>query len=117
AVVPPRRDTDAPPRRSPREACAATPARARIGFIAPRRRGATPAGATMPAMPNAPVAAQRIETARLRLLASDTALLPPVLDFYARNQAHFGPWDPPLPPDFLSTRRQRQRLSQHRRAF
>jgi len=71
----------------------------------------------MRAMPNAPLAAQRIETARLHLVASDTTLVAPVLAFYTRNAAHFGPWNPPLPPDFVSTRRQRERLSQDRRAF
>ncbi len=44
----------------------------------------------------------RITTARLHLLAPDPALaagqVAAVVDFFARNQAHLAPWDPPLPP-------------------
>jgi ribosomal-protein-alanine N-acetyltransferase len=49
------------------------------------------------------VARQRITTARLQLLAPDPApaagQAQAVVDFFARNRAHFAPWDPPLPPD------------------
>lgn len=45
----------------------------------------------------------RITTTRLHLLAPDPApaagQAPAVVDFFARNRAHFAPWDPPLPPD------------------
>ena len=49
------------------------------------------------------VARLRITTARLQLLAPDPApaagQAQAVADFFARNRAHFTPWDPPLPPD------------------
>ena len=49
------------------------------------------------------VARHRITTARLQLLAPDPAPAAgqarAVVDFFARNRAHFAPWDPPLPPD------------------
>lgn len=45
----------------------------------------------------------RLHTARLLLQAPDatpgSAQVAAVADFYRRNQAHFAPWDPPLPPD------------------
>ena len=49
------------------------------------------------------VACLRITTARLQLQAPDPApaagQAAAVADFFARNRAHFAPWDPPLPPD------------------
>jgi len=67
--------------------------------------------------PLPPVAAAELETARLLLSASDPAMSREVLSFFARNQAHFLPWDPPQPEGFLTLRWQRHRLLQHRRAF
>lgn len=58
-----------------------------------------------------------LETARLLLRASDAGMSREALDFFQRNQAHFAPWDPPLPEAFFTLRWQRQRLLQHRRAF
>lgn len=50
-----------------------------------------------------PRARTRITTPRLLLLASDPdpaqGQARAVADFYARNRAHFAPWDPPLPAD------------------
>jgi hypothetical protein len=49
------------------------------------------------------VARLRITTARLQLLAPDPSpaagQAQAVVDFFARNRAHFAPWDPPLPAD------------------
>lgn len=69
-------------------------------------------------MPQPPiVAAPLIDTPRLLLRASDAAMSRETLAFFSRNQAHFGPWDPPLPSGFLTLRWQRQRLLQQQRAF
>lgn len=69
-------------------------------------------------MPQPPiVAAPLIDTPRLLLRASDAAMSRGTLAFFSRNQAHFGPWDPPLPSGFLTLRWQRQRLLQQQRAF
>lgn len=58
-----------------------------------------------------------IETPRLLLRVSDAAMSRETLAFYQRNQAHFAPWDPPLPDAFHTLRWQRNRLLHHRRAF
>jgi len=63
------------------------------------------------------VAPAEIDTLRLLMQASDPAMSRETLAFFARNQAHFLPWDPPQPEGFLTLRWQRQRLLQHRRAF
>lgn len=70
----------------------------------------------MPA-PAPAVAAERIDTPRLVLQASDPAMSREVLAFVARNQAHFAPWDPPTPEGFFTVRGQRERLLKSRRAF
>jgi ribosomal-protein-alanine N-acetyltransferase len=44
-------------------------------------------------------AAQLLHTERLLLIAPSAALTAAVCDYQQRNQAHFAPWDPPLPPD------------------
>ncbi|HEV7913452.1 MAG TPA: GNAT family N-acetyltransferase [Albitalea sp.] len=64
-----------------------------------------------------PAAADRIATARLVLQAPDAAMSRPVLDFLLRNRAHFAPWDPPMPADFLTLRVQRLRLTRAARQF
>lgn len=52
----------------------------------------------------------RLATARLLLQAPEAAIAREVLDFQWRNQSHFAPWDPPMPPDFLTLLGQRARL-------
>lgn len=42
-------------------------------------------------------APRAIETARLRLVASEPSLADAVTDYFSRNRGHFAPWDPPLP--------------------
>jgi len=69
----------------------------------------------MPLSPH--VAEPELATARLLLQASDPAMSREALAFYARNQAHFAPWDPPLPDGFLTLRWHRERLLKQRRAF
>jgi ribosomal-protein-alanine N-acetyltransferase len=51
-----------------------------------------------------------IETARLSLVASMHVTAFETLDFYQRNREHFAPWDPPIPPDFLSLVGQARRV-------
>jgi ribosomal-protein-alanine N-acetyltransferase len=51
-----------------------------------------------------------IETARLSLVASTHVTAFETLDFYQRNREHFAPWDPPIPPDFLSLVGQARRV-------
>jgi ribosomal-protein-alanine N-acetyltransferase len=53
----------------------------------------------------------RLATARLLLQASEAAIAREVLDFECRNRSHFAPWDPPMPPDFLTLGGQRARLA------
>ncbi|HEX6708501.1 MAG TPA: GNAT family N-acetyltransferase [Albitalea sp.] len=62
-------------------------------------------------------AAPRLETARLLLQASTPAMAPEVLDFQARNQDHFAPWDPPMPAGYLSLDAQRERLRRSAHEF
>jgi ribosomal-protein-alanine N-acetyltransferase len=69
-------------------------------------------------MPPSPVvASDRIATSRLVLHAPDAAMSREVLDFLLRNRAHFAPWDPPMPADFLTVRVQRARLVKSARQF
>lgn len=67
------------------------------------------------------VARLRITTARLLLLAPDPAAAAgqaqAVADFFARNRAHFAPWDPPLPPDDNAPAAVQGRLSTGAAAF
>ena len=65
-------------------------------------------------MPSAPTV---LHTARLRLVAPDEAQTAAVADFYTRNQAHFAPWDPPLPAGHDTPEGVRRRLSESRLAF
>ena len=58
-----------------------------------------------------------LRTARLVLRASDPAMADAVADFYARNAAHFAPWDPPLPPDHATPTVVRQALVDGAEAF
>lgn len=44
-----------------------------------------------------PRIARTLVTPRLRLQASDETMAAAVADYFARNRAHFAPWDPPLP--------------------
>lgn len=44
------------------------------------------------------MAGTSLDSARLRLVAPETALVPAMLDFVMRNQAHLAPWSPPAPP-------------------
>ncbi|TMH13225.1 MAG: GNAT family N-acetyltransferase [Betaproteobacteria bacterium] len=62
-------------------------------------------------------AASLLRTPRIVLQASEPAMAREVLDFYARNRAHFAPWDPTMPADFLTLRFQRDRLLKAQRAF
>jgi len=62
-------------------------------------------------------AAPRLETARLLLQASTLAMAEEALDFHARNQDHFAPWDSPMPAGFLSLAAQRERLLKSARDF
>jgi [ribosomal protein S5]-alanine N-acetyltransferase len=54
-------------------------------------------------LPAGPQARVRINTQRLGLLAPDpdpaAGQARAAADFYARNRAHFAPWDPPFPPE------------------
>ncbi|MFO0558525.1 MAG: GNAT family N-acetyltransferase [Polyangiales bacterium] len=53
-----------------------------------------------------------IETPRLRLVASAHVTAFETLDYFQRNRAHFAPWDPPIPQDFLSLVGQARRVEQ-----
>jgi ribosomal-protein-alanine N-acetyltransferase len=56
-------------------------------------------------------------TARLSLHAPDEAQVAAVADYYRRNQAHFAPWDPPLPADHAEPAAVRQQLTEGAAAF
>jgi len=58
-----------------------------------------------------------LQTERLLLRAPSVALTATVRDYLQRNQAHFAPWDPPYPPDFLEPHAVAQRLEQGEAAF
>lgn len=44
-----------------------------------------------------------LDTARLRLVAPESALATAMLDFVIRNEAHLAPWSPPAPPGVRTT--------------
>ena len=58
-----------------------------------------------------------LRTPRLRLSAGRPDWGPAVADYQRRNLAHFAPWDPPAPPDFLEPAVQSERLRQGLIAF
>ena len=58
-----------------------------------------------------------LRTDRLVLKAPDSADATAVVDFYARNAAHFARWNPPLPEDHATTERVRQALAVCAEAF
>ena len=53
-----------------------------------------------------------IATPRLLLRASDPALAQAAADFYGRNRAAHGRWNPPLPESMFSLEGQRERLAE-----
>ena len=53
-----------------------------------------------------------IATPRLLLRASDPALAQAAADFYGRNRAAHGRWNPPLPESMFSVEGQRERLAE-----
>lgn len=58
-----------------------------------------------------------LRTQRLLLRAPSVALAAAVCDYQRRNSAHFAPWDPPYPPDFLELEATALRLAQGEAAF
>jgi len=46
-----------------------------------------------------------LQTERLRLTLLQPGMERAMVDFLSTNAAHFSPWDPPAPPDLLSTER------------
>ena len=56
-------------------------------------------------------------TARLRLCAPHVDQAAAVADFYARNRAHFAPWDPPADADFYDEAYHRAALQRAELAF
>ncbi len=64
-----------------------------------------------------PRIARSIDTPRLRLRASEVALTHAVADYFARNRAHFAPWDPPLPSGHGEPAFHARQLAEQRELF
>ena len=63
------------------------------------------------------MAAFALHTERLLLRAPTVALTAAVVDYQARNTAHFARWDPPYPADFFAPEAVAERLAQGEQAF
>ncbi|WP_266007035.1 GNAT family N-acetyltransferase [Paucibacter sp. PLA-PC-4] len=58
-----------------------------------------------------------LHTERLLLRAPTVALTAAVVDYQARNMAHFARWDPPYPADFFASAAVTERLAQGEQSF
>ena len=62
-------------------------------------------------------ALRELHTPRLLLQAGHEGLAAALCDYQQRNQAHFAPWDPPMPASFYTEAAQAERLRTGLRAF